>query len=245
MHHFFVSKSNIDGERVELSRAQAHQVCHVLRLRAGQTIVVLDDTGAEYDVTLTTVTGREVTGQIASKRSARGEPTVQITLVQSLLAREKFEWVLQKGTEVGVYRFAPVATQRTLVRAKQIDARKMTRWRRILTEAAEQSHRGRVPQLDLPVGLNEAAATLRDFDCALIAVLGEDSPSLKETLADRGSPAASVAILIGPEGGFSPDEISQASENGATRISLGPRILRTETAAIVASAMILYELGQM
>jgi len=244
-NRFFVPESSIDGEQVRLSREQAHQVCHVLRLQAGQAIVVLDGAGAEYEVTLTKVTGREATGQVASRREAQGEPKVQITLFQSLLAREKFEWVLQKGTEVGIARFAPIATQLSLVRARQIDDKKMTRWRRILTEAAEQSHRGQVPQIDQAIGFSEAVSNLSDFDCALIAAPGGQSPTLKEALTRCGRTAASVALLIGPEGGFAPEEVNLACENGATRISLSPRILRTETAAIVASALILYVSGEM
>jgi 16S rRNA (uracil1498-N3)-methyltransferase len=244
-NRFFVPESSIDGEQVRLSREQAHQVCHVLRLQVGQTIVVLDGAGAEYDVTLTKVTGREVAGQVTGQRQAQGEPGVRITLFQSLLARDKFEWVLQKGTEVGITRFAPIATQRSLVRATKIDEKKMTRWRRILTEAAEQSHRGQVPEIDQVIGFSKAVSNLSNFDCALMATPGEESPMLKEALSPTGRKASSIALLIGPEGGFSPDEVDLACENGATRISLGPRIFRTETAAIVASALILYELGQM
>lgn len=244
-HRFFVTGSSFEGDLVRLSAEQAHQVCHVLRLREGDPLVVLDNAGFEYDVRLQEATGREATGLVTGRRLASGEPRRQITLFQSLLAREKFELVLQKGTEVGVSRFVPVQTERSLLRAKQIDAKKITRWRRILTEAAEQSHRGRIPEIEPPVAFAEALAQVRRFDRVLIAAPGDEPPTLREALVQDDRTPASVAILIGPEGGFTEQEVALSEEEGAVAISLGPRILRTETAAIVLPALVLYELGEM
>jgi 16S rRNA (uracil1498-N3)-methyltransferase len=170
---------------------------------------------------------------------------VRIALFQSLLAREKFEWVLQKGTEVGVARFVPVQTERSIVRARQIDAKKLTRWRRILTEAAEQSHRGRIPELADAATWSEALSQLGAFDRTLIAATSGQTRSLKETLQLGDNVPSSIAALIGPEGGFSDDEVRQACELGAVPVGLGPRILRTETAAVVLPALIAHELGEM
>ena len=244
-NRFFVSESGFEGDFVRLSAEQAHQVCHVLRLRVGDAIIVLDGTGTEYDVKLTAASGRDAVGQIMGKREAMGEPKVQITLFQSLLTREKFEWVLQKGTEVGVSRFVPVQTERTLLRARQIDRKKMARWQKIVTEAAEQSHRGRIPQIETPVTFAQALSQLGDFDRALIASTSSQTKTLPDALAESATPPTSVAILIGPEGGFSDAETAQACENGAIPVNLGPRILRTETAAIVLPALVLFELGEM
>jgi 16S rRNA (uracil1498-N3)-methyltransferase len=228
-----------------LSPEQSHQVHHVLRLRPGDAIVVLDGAGAEYDVTLTTVGSRETTGRVTSSRTAAGEPTVEVTLFQSVLAREKFEWVLQKGVEIGVARFVPVLTERSLVRVRQIEESKRTRWRRILTEAAEQSHRGRIPEIEEIVAWKDAVAQLRGFDRSLIAATSGTSRTIKESLTPGDKPLESIAVLIGPEGGFTDDEVKQACENGALAISLGPRILRTETAAVVVPALVLHELGDL
>lgn len=244
-NRFFVEESHFEGDLVRLSAEQAHQVCHVLRLKAGDSLVVLDNAGFEYDVRLEESSSRQAVGTITGKRLASGEPKRQITLLQSLLAREKFEMVLQKGTEVGVSRFVPVQTDRSLLRAKQIDAKKMTRWQRILTEAAEQSHRGLVPELAPAVAFAEATAQFGPFDRVLIAAPCDESPTLRESLVQDHRSPASVAILIGPEGGFTEQEVVLAQEKGAIAISLGPRILRTETAAIVAAALVLYELGEM
>jgi 16S rRNA (uracil1498-N3)-methyltransferase len=244
-NRFFITESSLEGDVVRLSAEQAHQVCHVLRLKPEDSIVVLDNGGFEYDVTLTEVTGREVTGRITGKRLASGEPRRQITLFQSLLARDKFEMVLQKGTEVGVSRFVPVQTDRSLLRAKQVDAKKMARWRRIVTEAAEQSHRGRIPEIEQPVGFADALEQFGQLDRVLMAAPSVESPTLREALMEDDKAPASVGILIGPEGGFTQQEVVLASEKGAIAICLGRRILRTETAAIVVPALVLYELGEM
>lgn len=244
-NRFFVPKSGVKGELVRLSLEQAHQIYHVLRLRPGDEIVVLDNSGTEYDVTLRAVMRREATGQILQKRPVRGEPEVKITLFQSLLARDKFEWVLQKGTEVGVTRFVPILTQRSIVRARRIEEKKLVRWERILTEAAEQSRRGCIPQLSRAARYGEAVSCLASFDVSLVAAPSRKATSLKNALGSCRKTPSSIALLIGPEGGFTEDEVTLACENGAFRIGLGQRILRTETAAVVASALILYELGQM
>lgn len=244
-NRFFISTSDIKDDRVWLSPEQSHQVQHVLRLQPGDMIVVLDNTGAEYAVTLTKVDKRETVGQVTSTQQARGEPTAQVTLFQSMLMRDKFEWVLQKGAEIGLARIAPVLTTRSLVRVKDVDDKKLDRWRRILTEAAEQSHRGRIPKVDQIAMFGEALSEMADFDRCLIATPWHSGSGLREVLGDLKGKAARVALMVGPEGGFTDEEVDAACQNGAVPISLGPRILRTETCAIVASALILHELGEM
>jgi len=245
VNRFFISTSSIEGDRVRLSQEQSHQICHVLRLKPGETIVVLDDSGTEYDVTLTAVDRKETIGQVTSRHRARGEPTAEVTLFQSLLAREKFEWVLQKGTELGVAQFVPILTERSLVRTKTIEDNKLDRWRRILTEAAEQSRRGRIPQLEPIIPFDKAVLRLRDFDRSIIAAPSDGAVTLRNALHGITRSPASVAVMIGPEGGFTDEEVALACEEGVIRVGLGPRILRTETAAMVACALILYELGEM
>jgi 16S rRNA (uracil1498-N3)-methyltransferase len=245
VNRFFISASDIKGDRVQLSPEQSHQVCHVLRLKPGDTIVVLDGSGTEYNVTLTAVSRTEAAGQVTSKQRAPGEPAAEVTLFQSLLMREKFEWVLQKATEVGVSQFVPVLTERSLVRTKAIEENKLERWRRILTEAAEQSHRGRVPQLEPILPFDEAVLRLRDYDRCIIAAPSDGAATLHDALQGMTRSPASVAVMIGPEGGFTEEEVALACDKGAVRVGLGPRILRTETAAIVACALTLYELGEM
>jgi 16S rRNA (uracil1498-N3)-methyltransferase len=246
MNRFFVSKDNFRGDKVLLGKDHAHQIRSVLRMSAGDHIIILDNQGCEYDVVLTSVRHDEVIGEVAQKRQAAGEPSVQITLFQSILTRDKFEFVLQKGTEVGVSCFVPVITARSLVRETTIKPEKLDRWQRIITEAAEQSHRGRIPELLSPVSFEKAIQELSSFEKCLIAWPAEGSSPIRVALhpTDKNI-SKTIALLIGPEGGFTEQEVVAAKENGAIPITLGPRILRTETAAIVAATLILYELGQM
>jgi 16S rRNA (uracil1498-N3)-methyltransferase len=243
LHRFFVLPERIRDKEVVLAE-QAHQIRDVLRLKVGERVIVLDNEGWEYEVELTAVGRGEVRGKVVEKREATGEPGVRITLYQSLLAREKFELVLQKCTEVGVAGFVPVITERSVVRDSGIKASRLGRWRRIIQEAAEQSHRGRLPELAAPVKFEDALAGLDRFEVSLIAAPGARKKSLRACLGG-GKGAGSIALFIGPEGGFTEDEVGQACGNGAVAFSLGERILRTETAAVVASSVILYEMGEL
>ncbi|MBC8218265.1 MAG: 16S rRNA (uracil(1498)-N(3))-methyltransferase [Planctomycetes bacterium] len=246
MNRFFVSKSDFRGEQVILGGRQAHQIRNVLRIKPAERIIVLDNTGNEYEVALTEIEKDKLVGRIEQKRPAGGEPQVKISLCQSLLARDKFELVLQKCTEVGVTQFAPVITQRSLIRdIDTITPNKLARWRRIITEAAEQSARGRIPELAPPVQFEEAVSRLNAFDCSLIASPHEQETTLQKALRrSNEKKPQTIALLIGPEGGFAEREIRLAQDAGAMPVSLGPRILRTETAAIVTAALALYELDR-
>ena len=243
MHRFFISGENLRGGQVVLTGKQAHQIHNVLRMVPGDQITVLDNTGYEYAAVITDVGRQRVAGRITDNQPAQGEPRTQITLYQALLAREKFEWVLQKCTEVGVTRFVPVVTERSIVRrADTITPHRLARWKGSVTEAAEQSGRGRIPQLECPVKFADALAGLSAFDRCLIACPQTGSRTLRELLQTGGSTPAAIALLIGPEGGFSDEELAAACEKGAAAVNLGRRILRTETAAAVACALILYEM---
>ena len=245
MHRFFVPTSCINDNEVVFEKEQAHQMRSVLRLRPGQRVVALDNAGSEYEVELTVLEKDEAAGTITAKRRAAGEPRVHITLFQAMLARDKFELVLQKCTEVGAVRVVPVITERTIARSSTIKENKLTRWRQIVTEAAEQSRRGLIPRLDKPQSLQQVFEELSEFDLSLIACVDERKASLGETLVSGNEPPANIALLIGPEGGFAESEIELAHQRGAASFGLGPRILRTETAAVVATSLILYELGDM
>jgi 16S rRNA (uracil1498-N3)-methyltransferase len=243
MNRFFVSESDFIGDNIVLGKRQAHQIRNVLRMNKGDRIIVLDNTGYEYEVVLAEIKKDRVLGRIEQKRPAAGEPQVRLTLYQSLLSRDKFELVLQKCTEVGVSRFVPVITQRSLVRdADTVTPNKLARWQRIITEAAEQSHRGRIPELAEPLNFADSLSGLAEFDLAFIASPDEHNTTLRKALhrSNKNKPQT-IALFVGPEGGFTDQEIKLVCDAGATPVSLGPRILRTETAAVVTAALVLYE----
>ena len=249
MQRFFVSPGAFQGTRVVLQGDVAHQISAVLRMREGDTIVVLDDSGWEFEARLTQVGRTEATGEILERRPAGAELRVRLTLFQSLLKRDNLEWVLQKCTEIGVAAFVPVVSQRTIVsRPQDVSDSKIRRWRRIVVEAAEQSRRARLPVVHPVVRFEQAVAGMGGFDLSLIPWEEEKDAGLRATLAaakgeQRGP--LSVALFVGPEGGFAGDEVALATAHGARPVTLGPRILRAETAAVVAVSLILYECGEL
>jgi 16S rRNA (uracil1498-N3)-methyltransferase len=246
-YRFFVSPDQIHGNRrLALSGDQARQIYSVLRMREADRLVVLDNRGWQYDVRLEKVTANLVTGDILSREEVAGEPRMALTLYQALLKKDNFEWVLQKGTELGVAHFVPLITQRCVVRQETIKAPKFQRWQRIIREAAEQSGRGRLPSLSTPVRLPEALENSMAFDRALIPWEGEQEKGLLEVFgAGGGERPLRVAIFIGPEGGFDEEEIEEAQRAGLQPVTLGPRILRAETAAVVAAALALSAMGEL
>jgi 16S rRNA (uracil1498-N3)-methyltransferase len=243
MQRFFVEKNSFAGDEVVLKEKQVHQVHNVLRMKEGEHIVVLDNTGFEYEVELLDISKKKVTGKIIEKRLSAGEPKAKLTLYQSMLSREKFEFVLQKCTEVGVSRFVPVVTHRSIVRDTAMKEGKLERWRNIIMEAAEQSGRGSIPELRTPIDYNQAIVETEDYDMSLIACTkrGRELHGSLALVREDGY----VSLFIGPEGGFTDEEVELCLEEGAMPVTLGRRILRTETAGVVASALVLYELGEM
>lgn len=242
MHRFFVNPEILQGNRVVLPAAQAHQIRNVLRLRVGSAILVLDNSGAEYEVVLRQVDKQQVVGEAVAKRPSPNEPTVHLTLYQTLMKRDKFEWVLQKGTEIGVSCFVPMVTQRSLVQDVDIKEGKLLRWHKIITEAAEQSRRGCLPELRPPQTLTQALAE-HPVQPGLIAWEEEDCLTLRGVLAGGERPSH-ISLFIGPEGGFAAEEVEAAQTAGLQAITLGKRILRAETAALVASALVLHHLDE-
>jgi 16S rRNA (uracil1498-N3)-methyltransferase len=245
MHHFFLPPTSIQGSLVTFPSEIARQIQAVLRLRAGQRVLVLDNLGSEFEVELSEVERGGVSGSVMAQRLAGGEPPVQLALYLCLAQREKFEWMLQKCTEVGACEFIPVISSRSLVQ-ERVEG-KQERWERILREAAEQSHRGRVPVLRPALRYEAALAEAARHPMRLIPWEQEDTLDLRTALRPTGGITGirptSAAVLIGPEGGFSEAEVAAARAAGFLPITLGPRILRMETAAVVAAALVLHELS--
>lgn len=242
MHRFFLPAHSFQGDRVIFPALQARQIVRVLRLGVGDDVVVLVDNGMEYEVVLDEVKRSGVQGVVRAQRYAAGEPMVEVALFVSLTQREKFEWILQKCTEAGVSLFCPYVSSRSLTQETTAVEAKYVRWNHILREAAEQSGRGRVPRLRPAMRFDQALQEAHNSDgLALIFWEGRGGIGLRTMLA--GVPfSGKVSLFIGPEGGFSEEEIRQARESGLHPVSLGRRILRMETAALVASVLVLYEL---
>lgn len=240
MHRFFLPPESIQSNQVSFTQTLARQISKVLRLREGDTCLVLDNCGKEYLTRLVRIIPGECTGEIVESRAA-DEPETRLLMMLSLTQREKFEWMLQKCTEVGAAEFLPVISQRSLVQDKDATLAKYERWQMILKEAAEQSGRGMIPHLHPPATLQEAVTfARRQYPICLIPWEGERERGIKTVLKENHTER--VAVLVGPEGGFSADEVRYAEEEGFIPVSLGKRILRMETAAVVSAAMVFYEL---
>lgn len=238
MHRFFIPPEWVQGEEARLEGPQARQLSRVLRARRGDPLILLDDSGWEYQVEVSAVSEGCVRARVVEHRPASPEPGLSIALYQGLLKGKKFDWVLQKGTEIGVAAFVPLLCGRcvALLRGNQGNPR----WTSAIREAAEQCGRGRLPHLAPPTPFREACrqAPLPSF----LLLERPEAPRLREvvprSLQDRSS---QVGLFVGPEGGFAPEEVSYAEGCGLLSVSLGPRILRGETAGLVAAALLLYE----
>jgi 16S rRNA (uracil1498-N3)-methyltransferase len=248
VQHFFVPAEWLQQDPITLTGSIAHQMVRVLRMRPGDACLLLDDTGWAYRLVLASLSPDQVTGRIIERFQPDTEPHTPICLHQALLTERKMDWVLQKGTELGVATFAPIATERSIHGRKDIVGRaKLARWRRIVQEAAEQSGRARLPALHPPEPLATACArAARDGALALLATTDASAQPLREVLTTPEARARqAIHLFIGPEGGFSAAELATARRAGVVPISLGPRVLRTETAGVVAVAAILYARGEL
>jgi 16S rRNA (uracil1498-N3)-methyltransferase len=245
MHRFFIPHDWIGKNSVYFGESLAYQLYRVLRMEPGNHVILLDNEGYEYEVEISELRTKEGEGILKEKRPVISEPLVHITLFQALLKKDNFEWVLQKCTEVGVSEFVPMTTKRTIVsHDKELRADRIQRWERIITEAAEQSGRGKLPVLGDPVPFETIISQLHHFDCVLIPWEGETKLGVREVLDTEPAPRT-VAIFIGPEGGFPPEEVEAAQAQGAIPVTLGPRILRAETAAVITTGLVLHDLDQM
>ena len=239
---FFVDPAELSGDALQINDPDlAHQLGRVLRLGAGDRVLLLDGRGTACTVELSGVSKSAVSGHVIERSAAGGEPAVAIDLYLALIRPERFEWAVQKSVELGVRRIVPVHCARSLP-ADRADPRKIERWNRIAREAAEQSCSGIVPEIAAPINFAAALAATIGANVRLILWEGE-APSLPSVLADANlGRGGHIALLSGPEGGISQEELTAASEHGMIPVSLGARILRAETAPVAAIAALLYAL---
>jgi 16S rRNA (uracil1498-N3)-methyltransferase len=246
MHRFFVPAEWLKEEVVSITGPLVHRLRNVLRIRPDDHVVLLDNSGWEHEVEVLKVTSQRLEARVVHKSVAPSEPRTKITLYQALLKLDKFEWVLQKNTELGIVGFVPMITERCIIGSlEDISKTKTERWWRILMEAAEQSGRGRLPTLRPAVMFSTACEDAARGGLTLIPWEEEKERSLRSVLQSTEPPPFSINLFVGPEGGFSAEEVDQAQRYGALPITLGPRILRAETAGLVGAAAILHHLGDL
>jgi 16S rRNA (uracil1498-N3)-methyltransferase len=246
MTRFFIPSDQIKDNTVILKGDDRHHLLNVLRQGPGAEIIVLNGKGEEYLVRIIEITPDTVSGEILKQAERQTEPKVKICLVQSLPKADKFEFIIQKNTELGVSSFQPVISERSTIRLDAEQShKKAERWQKIIREAAEQSGRQIIPRLEPVQKWNHFLRENRPPGLLLIPWEGEREKSIKQVLDDQKTVPEMVSALVGPEGGFSQAEVEQAIKVGAIPVTLGPRILRTETAGLVVASVILYHFGDL
>lgn len=236
---FFVAPDQINGDTVRFSGDDAHHMFIVLKMRIGQTCIALDDTGRSLLVELDEIGRSDAAGHIVRIDHPQTEARVKITVAQALpKTLDKLEWVLEHGAEIGVHQFVIFSCERARENADRF-RRKLDRWKEIVKTAAEQSERTRLPQVTGIPAFTELLAGAANHETALMAYEREERVTLRQALSPS---ARDVLIIVGPEGGFTDEEVVLARQAGVGTVSLGPRILRTETAALVMASQCLYAL---
>ena len=256
MPRFFISGNVQPGEVAAITGKDARHITRILRMGPGDTLDIVDSSGKEYSARIRTGSVHRITLDVVSEDSGMSrEPAVFITILQGLPKGDKMDKVVRRNTEIGVSRFVPVITERSIPRPDEAAlAKRVNRWRRIAEEASKQSGRQRVPDVLDIISFEDAIQFAaeekmrcldRGRECLILFPWElETSRGIRDILRE-GSGFSEVICFIGPEGGFSHDEAENAAGNGARLCRLGPRILRTETCALVLSSIILYEAGEM
>lgn len=243
IHRFFVDPSDIKRDRVFFNPEQSKQITKVIRLKKGDSVIVLDNEANEFLVELDQMISDNVSGKIIKQSVNMSEPVTKITLYQAITPRDKFENILQKGTEIGICAFVPIETKRSLLKVKDLREEKIERFRRIVAEASEQSERGIIPQIIPPLKFEDAIKQAVNNGLVLLAWENENLNGLTQVIKEDLPKA--ISIFIGPEGGFEESEIEFARSLGVKTQTLGPRVLRTETAGPLMAGLLLLGCGDL
>ena len=252
MSRFFVKPENIGARTIEITEAgDLHHMRKVLRLRPEDRVDVSDGEEFEYKTVIESLDDDRAVLTIVDKQAFAAEPAVRVTLFQGIPKQSKMETIIQKCVELGVHEIAPVFMERTVVVDRGNMGKKVDRWQKVSSEAVKQCKRGIVPLVRQPVKTTEIIEEFGSFDLVVIPYENEEGTTIKEVLRkiseqdQAGKDPAddmTIALIIGPEGGFSDDEVAGIAEAGGHSVSLGKTTLRTETAGPAALAMIMYEL---
>jgi len=246
MHRFFISPENINNSNATIDDEQARHIERVLRLATGDLVMAFDGQGNEYELCLSGRQEGKLRAEIRSVHVENREPSLKITLVQGLTKGDKMDTIIQKAVEIGVAEVYPLISQHSVIHLDQKRAaRKVERWQSIAREACKQCRRNQIPVVNMPIKLNDFL-DLSQGNPVILLYENENCTSLKALIENnKDMLRQKVFLIVGPEGGFSTAEVSQAARKGALTAGLGPRILRTETAGLVASAILLYEMGDL
>ncbi len=245
MRRFYIDKDDITNTTATLKNSDANHIKNVLRLTPKDKIELFDGSGIQYICEIIKISEKGVTVSIISRSESTSEPLIQVILAQSILKDRKMDRLVRQLTELGMTHWYPFFSNRSIPRPdeKRLEAR-MKRWKKIATESLKQCRRGKIPHIAPPCTMTQ----LLEFgkECDLKIIFWEKSAALlSPSIAKGGRDVKRILLMLGPEGGFSSEEIKKAESHGFVTASLGPRILTAETAPLAACSIIQYLFGDM
>lgn len=243
MHHFFVTPEQVREENIIIEGSDVNHIKNVLRMKVGEELEISDGNNKKYLCEIASMTSDEVCAAIKAELKVDTELPSKIYLFQGLPKSDKMELIVQKAVELGVYEIIPVATKRAVVKLDDKKAsKKIERWQAIAESGAKQSGRNVIPEVKKVMAFKEAVQYAKSLDVLLVPYELAEGMAETKTLISNIKPGQSVGFFIGPEGGFETSEVEYAIENGAKAITLGKRILRTETAGLTTLSILMYHL---
>lgn len=240
--NFYTTPDKIGDKTLTIDGSEAKHILSVLRHGAGDQIDVVDGRGTKYRVMIEEVSRDFLQGRILSRSRMENEPDCHVTLAQAVCRKERMDFLVEKATEIGAWSIIPIVTERNLVKVDDPsrEKAKIERWRRVAIAAMKQSLRSVLPEIHDVTPFAQLLPQIHDYDLYLIASLDKDAKDLRECEQLKTRPNR-VLLIVGPEAGFSEEELTQAKTQGAMPISLGHRRLRTETAGVVFLSLVLHE----
>ncbi len=242
MSRFYVPKENVKGKNIVIDGKEAHHILDVMRLKDGDTVVVFDGTGNEYSGFIKDIDARarRLNVEIVRTEKPPRDSMPEVTLAQAIPKKGKMAYIVEKATELGVSNVIPFISERTVVKPDRAGRKKKTeRWQKIAVEAAKQCGRTGIPVVGDVVEFEDLAKRINEYDLSLLACLSGETVPLKDTLA--GFKAGKILVLIGPEGDFTPEEAKMADRDNCRFVSLGRRVLKSDTAGLFVLSALNYE----
>jgi len=243
MYHFFVEPDQIEEERITIFGEDVNHIGNVLRMKPGEKVLISAEGEMDRLCGIEEIRRDEVICRILEVRKENNELPARIHLYQGLPKSDKMELIIQKAVELGAYRIVPVSTKNTVVKldAKKAES-KVKRWNAIALAAAKQSKRSVIPEVAPVISFGQALEEVKGFDLKLIPYENADGMAKTRELLGKAAPGQDIAVFIGPEGGFDPEEIEKAKDAGTEPVTLGKRILRTETAGLCILSALMMQL---
>ena len=244
--NFYVNPENVGKDTLKIIGEEAKHILLVLRYGCGGVIEVVDGCGTRYKVRIEEISRDFLQGRILSRTHKENEPNCHLTLAQAVCRKERMDFLIEKATEIGVSSIIPILTERNLIKVSGVsrEKKRIDRWRRLAIASMKQALRTVLPEIQDIIQFEQLLSKIKRFDLCLIASLTKDSKSIKECKPLKGG-LKNVLLIVGPEAGFTEEELSKAKAKGAIPLSLGARRLRTETAGVVFSSLVLHQLGDL